>query len=81
MTLTQTGDDNFIGLYKHTYGPDTQTSSTMTGTQTGDDNIMRLDNMAITTTSSRTIHMDQQWILKLITTTMMWLLNNTVRSI
>ena len=44
MTLTQTGDDNFIGLYKHTYGSDTQTSSTMTGTQTGDDNIMRLDN-------------------------------------
>ena len=44
MTLTQTGDDNFIGLYKHTYGSDTQTSSTVTGTQTGDDNIMRLDN-------------------------------------
>lgn len=44
MTLTQTGDDNFIGLYKHTYGSDTQTSSTVIGTQEGDDNIMRLDN-------------------------------------
>jgi hypothetical protein len=44
LTINQTGDKNFIGLYKNTYGSDTQSSGTMTATQTGDDNIMRLDN-------------------------------------
>ena len=44
LTTTQTGDNNFIGLYKNTYGSDTQSSSTMTATQNGNNNIMRLDN-------------------------------------
>ena len=44
LTTIQTGDNNFLGLYKNTYGTDTQTSGTMTATQTGDDNLMRLDN-------------------------------------
>jgi len=44
LTVTQTGDKNFLGLYKYTYGTDTQTSGTMTATQIGDDNVMRLDN-------------------------------------
>ena len=40
MTPPQTGDDNFIGLYKHTYGSrHTNTPSTVIGTQEGDDNI------------------------------------------
>lgn len=44
LTVSQTGNDNFLGLYKHTYGSDTQTAGTMDATQTGDDNVMRLDN-------------------------------------
>ena len=44
ITFTQTGDNNKIGLYKHYYGSDNQTSSIMTATQTGDNNIMYLDN-------------------------------------
>ena len=44
LTVSQTGNDNFLGLYKHTYGTDNQTSGTMDATQTGDDNVMRLDN-------------------------------------
>ena len=43
-TFTQTGDNNKIGLYKHYYGSDNQTSSTMTAVQTGDGNTMYLDN-------------------------------------
>lgn len=42
--FTQTGDNNKIGLYKHYYGSDNQTSSTMTAVQTGDGNTMYLDN-------------------------------------
>ena len=44
ITFTQTGDNNKIGLYKHYYGSDNQTSSTMTAVQTGDGNTMYLDN-------------------------------------
>jgi len=44
LNVSQTGQKNFLGLYKHTYGADTQTAGTMDATQTGDDNIMRLDN-------------------------------------
>jgi hypothetical protein len=44
LTVSQTGNNNFLGLYKNTYGSDTQTSGTMDATQTGDDNVMRLDN-------------------------------------
>ena len=43
LTSTQTGDNNFLGLYKHYYGSDNQTSGSITTTQTGDDNIMRID--------------------------------------
>ena len=44
LNFTQTGDNNKIGLYKHYYGSDNQTSSTMTAVQTGDGNTMYLDN-------------------------------------
>ena len=44
LNVEQRGDNNFLGLYKNTYGSDTQTAGTMDATQTGDDNIMRLDN-------------------------------------
>ena len=44
INFTQTGDNNKIGLYKHYYGSDNQTSSTMTAVQTGDGNTMYLDN-------------------------------------
>ena len=44
INFTQTGDNNKIGLYKHTYGSDTQTSSTMKAVQTGNNLIMYLDN-------------------------------------
>ena len=43
-TFTQTGDGNKIGLYKHYYGSDGQSSGTMTAVQTGDGLIMYLDN-------------------------------------
>ena len=43
LTSTQTGDNNMLGLYKHYYGSDNQTSGSITTTQTGDDNIMRID--------------------------------------
>ena len=36
INFTQTGNNNKIGLYKHYYGSDNQTSSTMTAVQTGD---------------------------------------------
>ena len=44
INFTQTGNNNKIGLYKHYYGSDNQTSSTMTAVQTGDGNTMYLDN-------------------------------------
>ena len=44
LNVEQRGQKNFLGLYKHTYGADTQTAGTMDATQTGNDNIMRLDN-------------------------------------
>ena len=44
LNSTQTGDDNFLGLYKHYYGSDGQTSGSITTTQIGDDNIMRMDS-------------------------------------
>ena len=44
LNVSQTGQKNFLGLYKNTYGADTQTAGTMDATQTGNDNIMRLDN-------------------------------------
>ena len=44
INFTQTGDNNKIGLYKHVYGSDSQTSGTMTAVQTGDGNTMYLDN-------------------------------------
>jgi len=44
INFTQTGDNNKIGLYKSTYGYDTQTASNMTATQTGDNLVMYLDN-------------------------------------
>jgi hypothetical protein len=43
LTTTQTGDNNFIGLYKNTYGSDNQTSGEINATQTGNNNIMRID--------------------------------------
>ena len=44
INFSQTGDNNKIGLYKHYYGSDGQTSSTMTAEQLGSDNTMYLDN-------------------------------------
>ena len=44
LTSTQTGDNNFLGLYKHYYGSDGQTSGSITTTQTGSNNIMRMDS-------------------------------------
>ena len=44
LTSTQTGDNNFLGLYKHYYGSDNQISGSITTTQTGSNNIMRMDS-------------------------------------
>ena len=44
LTSTQTGDSNFLGLYKHYYGSDNQISGSITTTQTGSNNIMRMDS-------------------------------------
>ena len=44
INFTQTGNNNKIGLYKHYYGSDNQTSSNMTALQEGSNNTMYLDN-------------------------------------
>ena len=44
LNFTQSGDNNKIGLYKHYYGSDNQTSSNMTALQEGSNNTMYLDN-------------------------------------
>ena len=43
LTSTQTGDNNMLGLYKHYYGSDNQTSGGIITTQTGSNNTMRID--------------------------------------
>ena len=44
INFSQTGDNNKIGLYKHYYGSDGQTSGTMTAEQEGNNNTLYLDN-------------------------------------